>query len=374
MHQSVRERLEAAEERTLSAGAAHSRDAVRQRPETESDVRTAFQRDRDRVIHSTSFRRLMHKTQVFIAPRGDHFRTRLTHTLEVTQIARTIGRALGLNEDLIEAIGMAHDLGHTPFGHAGERALAEVFPGFRHNEQSLRIVDLLEKDGAGLNLTDQVRDGILRHSKGRATITGARVGSPLTAEGEVLKLSDAIAYINHDLDDAIRAGMLTLDDVPVIVSAMLGRSHAARINTLVEDVIFHSDTETRPAVIRISEPIRQAADALREFLYERVYTPINQRPDTLRAQEIVRSLFLTYVAAPERIDANGLRNSPDDPPERRAADYVASLTDRTAIDCFERDVLHGPDRSLSGLFAKNPHAPERRPAVVPTRTADPYGA
>lgn len=344
----VRERLETAEERALAPGATRSRDATRQRAEVESDVRTAFQRDRDRVIHSTSFRRLMHKTQVFIAPRGDHFRTRLTHSLEVTQIARTIGRALGLNEDLIEAIGMAHDLGHTPFGHAGERALAEVFPGFRHNEQSLRVVDLLEKDGAGLNLTDQVRDGILRHSKGRATITGARVGPPLTAEGEVLKLADAIAYINHDLDDAIRAGMLTIDDVPAPLLEQLGRSHAARINTLVSDVVAQSDTDEWPAAIRMREPVRQAADGLREFLYERVYTPINQRTDTLQAQQVVRSLFVTYVTYPDRIEANGLRNSPDDSPERRAADYVASLTDRTAIDRFERDVLNGPGRAMSG--------------------------
>ncbi|MEA2529913.1 MAG: dGTPase, partial [Thermomicrobiales bacterium] len=202
---SIRETLEAIEERHLAPVATRSARAARRRPEEPSSVRTSFQRDRDRIIHTKSFRRLMHKTQVFIAPAGDHYRTRLTHTLEVTQIARTIGRALRLNEDLIEAIGLGHDLGHTPFGHAGETALAEVLPGFRHNEQSLRVVDLLEKDGQGLNLTEPVRDGILRHSKPNHEITGAFSGHPASAEGEVVKIADGVAYINHDLDDALRA-------------------------------------------------------------------------------------------------------------------------------------------------------------------------
>src|SRR3954453_9622137 len=217
--QTIRERTETQEVANLAPAAALSRDATRPRSEPECDLRTAFQRDRDRVLHSKSFRRLMHKTQVFIAPTGDHYRTRLTHTLEVTQIARTIGRALRLNEDLIEAIGMGHDLGHTPFGHAGETAIGRFWPGFRHNEQSLRVVDILERDGHGLNLTEQVRDGILRHSKTNEEITGAVSGKPGSLEGEVLKISDGIAYINHDLDDAIRAGLISINDVPMLARA-----------------------------------------------------------------------------------------------------------------------------------------------------------
>lgn len=336
----VRERLEEREMTWLAPGATLSIDGRRLRYEDESPVRTAFQRDRDRIIHSSSFRRLMHKTQVFIAPVGDHYRTRLTHTLEVTQIARTIGRAIGLNEDLVEAIGLGHDLGHTPFGHAGERALAEMFPGFRHNEQSLRVVDLLEKDGEGLNLTDAVRDGILRHSKGRATITGTRAGTPSTAEGEIVKLSDALAYINHDLDDALRAGIVAWTDVPEIVGEVLGTNHAARINTLVTDVIEHADAATVPVTIGLTEEVRTAADALRDFLYERVYTPINQRRDTIRAQQIVRDLFAYYVDHPERMRANGLVSPADNPVERRVADYVAALTDRSALELFEAHVLN----------------------------------
>lgn len=324
----------------LAPGATLSRDGRRARSEEESPVRTAFQRDRDRIIHSSSFRRLMHKTQVFIAPAGDHYRTRLTHTLEVTQIARTIGRALGLNEDLIEAIGLGHDLGHTPFGHAGERALAEMFPGFRHNEQSLRVVDILEKDGEGLNLTDVVRDGILRHSKGRATITGTRTGTPSTAEGEIVKLSDALAYINHDLDDALRAGIVGWSDVPAVVGDVLGTNHAARINTLVMDVIEHSDVSTLPVSIGLTDEVRTAADLLRDFLYERVYTPINQRGDTVRAQQVVRDLFAHYVDRPDQMRSTGLISPEIDPVERRVADYVAALTDRSALELFEAHILN----------------------------------
>lgn len=337
----VRDRIEARDEAILAPGAARSREARRQRFEEESPVRTAFQRDRDRIIHSSSFRRLMRKTQVFIAPIGDHYRTRLTHTLEVTQIARTIGRALGLNEDLIEAIGLGHDLGHTPFGHAGERALAEMYPGFRHNEQSLRVVDVLEKEGEGLNLTDAVRDGILRHSKGRATITGNRAGTPSTAEGEVVKLSDAIAYINHDLDDALRAGLVVWSDLPPLVGEVLGSNHAARINTLVIDVIEHSEVSSFPVPIRLSEDVRVAADALRDFLYERVYTPINQRRDTIRAQRIVRELFAHYVEHPDQMRPTGLVSPATDSVARLVADHVAALTDRTAIEAHAVHVLNG---------------------------------
>lgn len=336
---SIRERQEEREMTYLAPGATLSADGRRLRFEDESPVRTAFQRDRDRIIHSSSFRRLMHKTQVFIAPVGDHYRTRLTHTLEVTQIARTIGRAIGLNEDLVEAIGLGHDLGHTPFGHAGERALAEMFPGFRHNEQSLRVVDLLEKDGEGLNLTDVVRDGILRHSKGRATITGTRAGTPSTSEGEIVKLADALAYINHDLDDALRAEIIAWPDVPAIVGEVLGTHHAARINTLVIDVIEHADPSTDSISIGLSDEVRNAADALRDFLYERVYTPINQRRDTIHAQQVVRDLFGYYVDYPEQMEQFGLVSPATDPVERRVADYVAALTDRSALELFEAHIL-----------------------------------
>lgn len=331
--------LEARERETLSPYASFSAEATRRRPEPVSPVRTAFQRDRDRIIHSKSFRRLMHKTQVFIAPTGDHYRTRLTHTLEVAQLARTVGRALCLNEDLVEAIGMGHDLGHTPFGHAGERALAEVFPNFRHNEQSLRVVDILEKDGEGLNLTDPVRDGILRHSKPRETIEGAVSGQPSTREGMVIKVVDSIAYMNHDLDDAIRAGILTDEDVPEHLIEGLGSSHAARINTMIIDLIRNSRVDAGPEAITLSPERRALANELRGFLFERVYDPINKLEQTRRAGRIVRDLFEWYADHPENIPAT-IPQLPDEPLSRRVADAVASMTDRYAIELHERITPH----------------------------------
>jgi dGTPase len=332
----IRDLLEVDEERRLAPAATRSRGAQRPLPEPESAVRTAFQRDRDRIVHTKSFRRLMHKTQVFIAPAGDHFRTRLTHTLEVTQIARTIGRALRLNEDLIEAIALGHDLGHTPFGHAGERALAEVYPGFRHNEQSVRVIDILEKEGRGLNLTEPVRDGILHHSKPRSGLTGHLTGQARAIEGDVVKLADGIAYINHDLDDAIRAELLDADDVPRVVMETLGATHAARIDTLVRDVISHSEVETVPGRLVISPPVRVAADSLRDFLFDRVYTPLNAEPNTLRAQHIVRALFTHYATNPDELPPEERPPNRTDSPERQAADFVASMTDRYAIDLYAR--------------------------------------
>lgn len=331
----IRDMFEARERSLLAPTARLSQHAVRSRPEAESPIRTAYQRDRDRITHSKSFRRLMHKTQVFIAPIGDHYRTRLMHTLEVTQIARTIGRALRLNEDLIEAIGLGHDLGHTPFGHAGERAIAELLPGFRHNEQSLRVVDVLERDGRGLNLTDDVRDGILNHSKARSGINDSHAGSPSSLEGAVVKISDAIAYINHDLDDALRAGLILDTDVPATVLETLGQTHAARINTLVCDIIAHSVVEQAGGTIVISPEIEVAANCLRDMLFDRVYTPLNQREDTQRAQHVVRSLVEYYRDHPDQLPAE--YRSPDrpDPPARQAADFVASMTDRFAIELYE---------------------------------------
>lgn len=336
----IREQLERREDAWLRPVATRSSGATRLRPEEESQVRSAFQRDRDRVIHSKAFRRLERKTQVFISPEGDHFRTRLTHTLEVTQIARTLCRALRLNEDLVEAIGLAHDLGHTPFGHAGEAALAAVYPGFRHNEQSLRVVDRIENDGQGLNLTEPVRDGILRHSKPVGAITGEVAGRPVSPEAQAMKISDGIAYINHDLDDSMRAQMIHADEVPAIVADVLGARHAERINTMVCDIIQTSENALERAnpgdqYILLSPEVREAADALRDFLFERVYDPINAAEATLKAQRMVQWLYTHYATHPEQVPAEFARALADDGFERVAVDFVASMTDRYAIRTFE---------------------------------------
>ncbi|MBA2759126.1 MAG: deoxyguanosinetriphosphate triphosphohydrolase [Chloroflexia bacterium] len=336
---SIRAMLERFEDDRLVPLATRSNQATRPVEEDESPVRMAFQRDRDRIIHSKSFRRLMHKTQVFIAPGGDHYRTRLTHTLEVAQLARTVGRALRLNEDLVEAIGMGHDLGHTPFGHAGERALAEVFPNFRHNEQSLRVVDILEKDGAGLNLTNEVRDGILRHSKPRESIEGAVSGHPSTLEGMVIKVVDSIAYMNHDLDDAIRSGLLSYASIPSRITERLGDTHPTRINSLILDLIDHSQVEQPPASIELSPEMRQTANELRGFLFERVYDPINQRDQTREARDIVLALFDWFTQHPEEIPAT-IPELPGESLDRRAADSVATMTDRYALELHRRIAPH----------------------------------
>jgi dGTPase len=334
--QSIRASYEARERLWLAPLATRSAGATRLVIEEPDDTRTAFQRDRDRIIHSKSFRRLMHKTQVFIAPAGDHYRTRLTHTLEVTQIARTIGRALRLNEDLIEAIGMGHDLGHTPFGHAGETALGHFLPGFRHNEQSVRVVDLLENGGNGLNLSLPVRDGMLRHSKPDEAIDGAVSGRPGSLEGEVLKISDGIAYINHDLDDAIRAGLINRADLPSGAMDMLGSRHAQRIDTLVRDIIAHSNSDVAPGAIAMSAPVLAAANELRTFLFDRVYRPLNEKGDTLRAQRVVLELCDYFSGHPHEMPAEYQTSVRGDSLTRVVADYVASMTDRFAIERFEQ--------------------------------------
>jgi dGTPase len=331
----VRERLLARED-GLAPGAARSREAVRQRPEEPPDYRTEFQRDRDRVLHSKAFRRLKHKTQVFIAPTGDHFVTRLTHTLEVSQIARTVARGLDLNEDLAEAISLAHDLGHTPFGHAGEQALAESMPGgFRHNEQSLRIIELLENDGAGLNLTDMVREGVLKHSKVREGIEHEAWGTASTLEGQVVKIADSIAYLNHDIADAIRAGLLTELDLPSAPAQILGQSHAARINTMVADLIeTNLDLAHRPSVepgrVTMSAPVLKAANELREFMFERVYLWEGQLREAGRAGRVVEFLFAYFSEHPDEIRSEWQR--PEDAAVRRAADFVSGMTDRYAME------------------------------------------
>jgi dGTPase len=330
--------LTEAREELLSPNAVKSKNSRgREKPEEPDPVRTCFQRDRDRIIHSKAFRRLKHKTQAFIAPSGDHYVTRLTHTLEVQQIARTIARALNLNEDLTEAIALGHDLGHTPFGHVGEDVLNELFPGgFKHNEQSLRVVDLLEKDGRGLNLTWEVRDGIVRHSKSsKGVILGEGWGDVGTVEGEIVKISDAVAYINHDIEDAIRAGVITGADLPAGAVKVLGTRHSERVNTMVCDIIVSSwdvrvsdIIKDRPA-IRMSPEVIGAAETLNDFLFERVYDVRFARRETTRAREVVRFLYQYYVKNTDRLPEEYRRR--DDSPGRRAVDYIAGMTDQFAL-------------------------------------------
>ncbi len=333
--QSVKRRLEE-RERLLSPFAAKSYEGRgRERPEEPSQTRTEFQRDRDRIIHSKAFRRLKHKTQVFIAPAGDHFVTRLTHTLETAQIARTIARALNLNEDLTEAISLGHDLGHTPFGHAGERALAELLPGgFRHNEQSLRVVEKLENGGRGLNLTWEVRDGILKHSKVREDILAEGWGSATTLEAQIVKLADSVAYLNHDIADAVRAGRLREEDLPHRTREVLGTRHAQRIDTLVTDIVETSwaaagegspPPGNDPPRIGMSETAAAAANELRDFMFSHVYEWEAQQEEATRARRIVQFLFEYFMAHPQAITSDFTRT--EDPPARRVADYVAGMTD-----------------------------------------------
>ncbi len=329
----IREAAEDLEQEHLSPLATRSRASRgRERPETECSVRTAFQRDRDRIVHSKAFRRLKDKTQVFLSPRGDHYRTRLTHSLEVSQVARTIARALRLNEDLAEAIALGHDLGHTPFGHAGEAALDLVVPGgFRHNEQGLRVVTVLEKDGQGLNLTAEVRDGILCHVPER---------EPATLEGQIVQLADRIAYMNHDIDDAIRAGVLEEAELPPEVPTVLGASPSARIEAMVENVIASSQGKGR---IALGGPIGRATEALHDFMFERVYLRPAAQAEHERVKRMVADLYRFYVDNPGVLAAEydlaatppdpgqAASASAGDPIDRLAADYVAGMTDRYAI-------------------------------------------
>ncbi len=334
--QAVRRRLEAQETRLSPFAATTSQSRGRGVAEEPSPVRTEYQRDRDRILHTKAFRRLKHKTQVFIAPQQDHFVTRLTHTLEVAQVARTIARALNLNEDLAEAAALGHDIGHGPFGHAGEEALAECLPeGFRHNYQSVRVLDRLENDGHGLNLTFEVLDAIEKSSKAREDIFAEGWGVPLTLEGEIVKTADAIAYVNHDIVDAIRAGLLTEDDLPASARARLGRSHGERLNTLICDIVEsswaangESGAEARP-VISFSPAVRAVTNELREFMFKRVYLEAETRREAERAKRVAIFLFQHFARRPERIESGFCL--PGDTAERRAADYVSGMTDRYAI-------------------------------------------
>ena len=297
----------------------------RQRPQHTSALRTEYQRDRDRIIHCQSFRRLMNKTQVFLAPVGDHYRTRLTHTLEVSQIARTMARALRLNEDLTEAAALGHDLGHTPFGHAGEVALRACYdPTFAHYRQSLRVVDRLENDGQGLNLTWEVRDAIVNH-------TGSQLAS--TLEGVLIKYADRIAYINHDIDDACRAGILRPEDIPADLCRVLGNTHSARINTMVSAVVEAS--EGKPAISMTPE-VQDATDRLRTFLFERVYTNPVAKGEETKAKELVKTLFGYYTEHPDRMPALYRRLMEEgEPVGRCVCDFISGMTDRYAIETYE---------------------------------------
>ena len=323
---SVREELERQEHRKLNPLAAFS-DQSKGRPFgdklREEDVRTCYQRDIDRIVHSKAFRRLMHKTQVFLRPEGDHYRTRMTHTLEVARIASTITRALGLNEDLAEAIAMGHDLGHTPFGHAGEVALSKCLgKPFRHNEQSLRVVDVLENDGQGLNLTWEVRNGILCHT-----------GDPWpeTLEGMVVRRSDQIAYVNHDIDDAIRAGILTNGDIPAAITDVLGQTHSQRINTLVTDAIF---TSREAGTVTLSPEVDNALKTLRAFMFERVYRNPIAKGEEARAQDMLQRMFEYYVNHPEALPEDFHPQLSFEGLERTVCDYIAGMTDNYAVDKF----------------------------------------
>ena len=330
---SIREEKENLEEIFLSPFAAKAKYSKgRLYPEEECEIRTCFERDRDRIIHSKAFRRLKHKTQVFLAPKGDHYRTRLTHTLEVAQIARTIAKALNLNEDLTEAIALGHDLGHTPFGHAGEEVLNELLPeGFKHNEQSLRVVDILEKEGKGLNLTLEVRDGILKHAKGKGPILSEK-DRPLTLEAEVVRISDIIAYANHDIDDAIRAGLITVEDLPEIVKKRLGLSHSERISTLVKSVILTTKESQKKAIL-MDEKCLDALIILRDFLFENIYFSPVVRKEFEKAKKILVSLFEFYYKNFEKIEyfqkASQIFNNSSK--ERIIADYISGMTDRFAL-------------------------------------------
>ena len=322
----LREELESLEHQQLDRRAAFA-DETKGRLHPESprteDVRTAFQRDTDKIVHSKAFRRLMHKTQVFLQPEGDHYRTRMTHTLEVTRIARTIAKALALNEDLAEAIAMGHDLGHTPFGHAGEVALSEAMgQSFHHNEQSLRVVDLLENGGEGLNLTHEVRMGILGH-------TGPYI--PETMEGQIVRMADRMAYVNHDIDDAVRAEILCNSDIPKFVLKTLGDTHSKRINTLVCDMIT---TSREAGSICLSEQVEQALNQLREFMFERVYRNPVAKAQEAKAREMLKRLYEYYYTHPQAIPEDFQPQLSLEGMERTVCDYIAGMTDNYAVDKY----------------------------------------
>ena len=323
----IREEQEKREHLIFSPYASFSDESRgRDRDEEPCPMRTIYQRDRDRIIHCKTFRRLKHKTQVFLAPEGDHYRTRLTHTLEVAQIARSIARALNLNEDLTEAIALGHDLGHTPFGHAGERTLNSLCPmGFAHYKQSIRVVEFLEKDGQGLNLTWEVRDGILNHRTS---------GNPSTLEGKAVRLSDKIAYINHDIDDGIRAGILKESDIPSEYTDVLGNSTKERLNTMISDIIMNSIGKNN---LVMSEPVRKAMTELRKFMFESLYLNPTAKSEEAKADKLITELYRYYVANTDKLPDTYKRfiTEFDERPEQVVCDYIAGMSDQYAISKFQ---------------------------------------
>lgn len=343
MTRTIREDMEANEEQILSPYACLSKNSRgRLHPEPECDIRVAFQRDRDRIIHCKAFRRLKYKTQVFLAPAGDHYRTRLTHVFEVSQIARTIAVALKLNGHLTEAIALGHDLGHTPFGHAGESVLNDLHPGgFRHYDQSLRIVDTIEKKGKGLNLTFEVRDGISMHSKGRKEILPEDESElPATMEGKLVRVADIIAYVNHDLDDALRAGIIKQRHLPAYVFNKLGDNNSARIGTMVKDIIY-STLENGGGKLTMSRDIISAISDLRSFLYENVYETNRVHKDFIKAMKVVRELYNYFLenGLPKDQEAEEYKVPGD---HRQVCDFVAGMTDRYALDLYQKLFLPKP--------------------------------
>lgn len=323
----IREEQEKREHLIFSPYASFSDESRgRDRDEEPCPMRTIYQRDRDRIIHCKTFRRLKHKTQVFLAPEGDHYRTRLTHTLEVAQIARSIARALNLNEDLTEAIALGHDLGHTPFGHAGERTLNSLCPmGFAHYKQSIRVVEFLEKDGQGLNLTWEVRDGILNHRTS---------GNPSTLEGKAVRLSDKIAYINHDIDDGIRAGILKESDIPSEYTDVLGNSTKERLNTMISDIIMNSIGKND---LVMSEPVRKAMTELRKFMFESLYLNPTAKSEEAKADKLITELYRYYVANTDKLPDtyNRFITEFDERPEQVVCDYIAGMSDQYSISKFQ---------------------------------------
>ena len=334
----IRERLQEREGALSPFASRGATSRGREQPEPPHSFKSEFQEDRDRIVRSKAFRRLKHKTQVFIAPLGDHYLTRLTHTMEVSLIARAAARALNLNEDLTEAICKGHDLGHAPFGHLGEETLAELYPGgFRHNRQSLRVVEILENDGQGLNLTWEVRQGILRHSKSRSDIEGQANPEIDTLEAQVGKIADALAYINHDADDAIRAGLIKEEELPASATAVLGHGYRQRVESLTADIITNSWAATGcvrlkegelPA-IHMSSQVSEAANSIREFLFQRVYLPASETEQADRAREILRLIYHHFLAHPDRIPPG--YSVQGEAPERMALDYIAGMTDAYAL-------------------------------------------
>jgi len=347
---SVREGTEAWEREQLSPYASLSAESRgRATHEEPCPIRTKFQRDRDRIVYSNAFRRLKHKTQVFLSPMGDHYRTRLTHTLEVSEIARTIARALRLNEDLAEAIALGHDLGHTPFGHGGEVVLKEIYSQeFSHREQSIRVVDVLENHGRGLNLTFEVRDGILKHSKGYGSVVPEEPSEmPSTVEGRVVRFADIMAYLNHDLDDAIRSGVIRQQDVPKKCTEALGLTHSERVMTMINNLVMSTRIEDGQMLLGVSQSVSDGMATLRQFLYDNVYRSDQVHTEFIKAKKILSELYYYLLENKEVLEKELKKmemgsSPPGTPPDRRVCDFVASITDRYALNLYEEIFFPAP--------------------------------